>query len=280
MKNRNRNPFSFANINLLGKCNVDCFFCLGKDLEDDFGRYGNNLLKQEPEDWRQFPEFIETCKEHEIKKVYITGQNTDAFCYPHLGHLLGVLNAEHWFDTVGVRTNGFFSTDPVTFHLINDFDSVGYSIHTLNPLIQRAILGKSKVPDWPWILNNTRTHCRVSIVVNRFNWKEVDDLLQFLSGFECVDYIQLRKVCTDTRAGLLREDMDAFETVTAGIMENISGNMESYESAPSVEIYGKDVTFWRTVETTANSINYFIDGTLSEEYFVIEGYAKKHGLEL
>jgi len=25
-KNRNRDPYSFANINLLGRCNVDCFF--------------------------------------------------------------------------------------------------------------------------------------------------------------------------------------------------------------------------------------------------------------
>ena len=38
-KVRVRSPYSFANINLLGKCNVDCYFCLGKDLEKEFDKY-------------------------------------------------------------------------------------------------------------------------------------------------------------------------------------------------------------------------------------------------
>ena len=34
-KNREREKnYEFANINLLGKCNVDCYFCLGKDIDD------------------------------------------------------------------------------------------------------------------------------------------------------------------------------------------------------------------------------------------------------
>ena len=36
-----RSPYSFANINFLGKCNLDCDFCLGKDLEDEFNRYND-----------------------------------------------------------------------------------------------------------------------------------------------------------------------------------------------------------------------------------------------
>lgn len=42
-KNRERDDFSFANINLLGKCNVDCFFCLGKDIENELSCH--NQLK-------------------------------------------------------------------------------------------------------------------------------------------------------------------------------------------------------------------------------------------
>jgi hypothetical protein len=43
------------------------------------------------------------------------------------------------------------------------------------------------------------------------------------------------------------------------------------------EIYqyrGIDVVFWKTTETTSNSLNYFTDGTISDEYFVVEGYLK------
>ena len=39
-KNRNRGKFTFANINLLGKCNADCYFCLGKDIADELRKSG------------------------------------------------------------------------------------------------------------------------------------------------------------------------------------------------------------------------------------------------
>ena len=39
-------------------------------------------------------------------------------------------------------------------------------------------------------------------------------------------------------------------------------------------IYDKPVVFWRTIKTSVNSLNYFTDGTVSDEYFVVEGYLK------
>ena len=39
-------------------------------------------------------------------------------------------------------------------------------------------------------------------------------------------------------------------------------------------VYGKDVSFWSTVETSVNSLNYFTDGVCSDEYFIVEGYLK------
>lgn len=53
--------------------------------------------------------------------------------------------------------------------------------------------------------------------------------------------------------------------------------MEDFYGAERYQLYGKEVCFWRTVETCANSINYFTDGTISEEYFVVEGYMKNKG---
>jgi hypothetical protein len=44
--------------------------------------------------------------------------------------------------------------------------------------------------------------------------------------------------------------------------------------AQQFELYGKEVDFWRTVETSCNSLNYFTDGTCSDEYFIIDGYLK------
>ena len=41
-KNRKREGFTFANINLLGKCNANCYFCLGKDISKELD--GKNQL--------------------------------------------------------------------------------------------------------------------------------------------------------------------------------------------------------------------------------------------
>lgn len=38
-KNWSRDAYTFANINLLGKCNIDRFFCLGKDIEAVFSKH-------------------------------------------------------------------------------------------------------------------------------------------------------------------------------------------------------------------------------------------------
>ena len=46
--------------------------------------------------------------------------------------------------------------------------------------------------------------------------------------------------------------------------------------AEQYNLYGKEVNFWRTVETTCNSLNYFTDGTCSSEYFIVEGYLKNY----
>ena len=40
-------------------------------------------------------------------------------------------------------------------------------------------------------------------------------------------------------------------------------------------MYGKEVCFWRTVKTSIESYNYYTDGTINDEYFVIEGYMRE-----
>jgi hypothetical protein len=52
------------------------------------------------------------------------------------------------------------------------------------------------------------------------------------------------------------------------------GLVGSYYGAPIYNYKGKEVIFWRTTETSINSYNYFIDGTVSKEYFVVEGYER------
>lgn len=273
-KNRARDKYTFANINLLGKCNVDCFFCLGKDIEDLLCK--QNQLKTHFSEWLNFREFLARCVEEEIQNIYLTGQNTDPLLYPWLQELVDYIQSKGF--SCGVRTNGFLALKEESVRALQAMrEEVGYSIHTLNPVTQRMILGRGDVPDWKAILTLPDVKkVRVSMVMNRCNEAEFFDVLKFLSEFPQVRYIQVRRISTDTREKLLVPDMAAFERVYTKVREIFPLVRRFVTDAEEYEIYGKPVDFWRTVKTSANSMNYFTDGTISDLYFVVEGYLKYH----
>ena len=136
------------------------------------------------------------------------------------------------------------------------------------------IVGRKDIPDWAEILKRTVPEARVSIVVNRCNEYDVYETIKRVSALPNVAYIQMRRVSTDTRIDLLQPDISAFErvyTTVKGLFRLVSYR---WADAEIFDMFGKEVVFWRTVKTSANSMNYFTDGTFSDEYFIIEGYLK------
>ncbi len=248
-KNRDREDFSFANINLLGKCNVNCFFCLGKDIEDELSIH--NQLNDYFLDWKNFYSFLSKCKENKIEKLYITGQNTDSLCYKYLNELVDYLQEQGFM--VGMRTNGYLAHK--NMEAINKCDcNVGYSIHSLNPVTNKMIMDRSDIPDWDEIIPKTK-NCRVSIVVNRYNSSEFWNLLQYISKFDNVKYIQIRRISTDTRLEYLSPDIVEYEKLYTEVSKIFPLKEKLWGDAEVYDIYGKDVVFWRTVKTSINSIN-------------------------
>jgi len=267
-KNRERDPYSFANINLLGRCNIDCFFCLGKDIKDLLGKHDQTAVHFSA--WQRFGEFLARCRAEGVDRIYVTGQNTDSLLYRHLDALVDHLHAEGF--RVGLRTNGYEAAG----HLdtINKCDlSAGYSIHSLDPMTTRMIVGRRDLPDWERIIPMT-ARPRISIVLNRCNEASFFPLLRFAARFPNVRYVQVRRVSTDTRADLLAPDIAAYERVYTQVSAIFPLQRKFAGDAEVYDIYGKDVVFWRTVRTTVNSLNYFTDGTVSDLYFVVEGYLK------
>ncbi len=268
-KNLNRSTPTFANINLLGNCNVDCYFCLGKDIDEHFKK--QNQLNVHYSDWKNFDEFLEKCKTASIKNLYITGQNTDALVYKYTGELIDYLQDSHNFD-VGIRTNGYLA--PQKMDVVNKCRrSVGYSIHSLDPETNWTIMRRRDIPKWEEIIPNTK-NVRVSIVLNRYNVNEYFKLLKYISQFDNVKYIQTRRICTDIREEYLAEDVRVYEEVFRQVQEKYPLTGHFY-SAECFNIYGKEVVFWRTVKTTIDSFNFYTDGTYTDEYFVIEGYMRE-----
>lgn len=270
-KNLEREAPVFANINLLGKCNVDCYFCLGKDIDDYFAR--QNQLGVHFSEWANFPEFLGKCRDAGIQRLYVTGQNTDALVYQHIGALVDHLQGEWGFDA-GLRTNGYLAERHMAT-LQRCRRSVGVSIHTLQPDVNWTVMRRRDIPDWERILPQI-PNLRVSIVLNRHNAGELHDLLRFLARFPNVSYVQVRRICTDTREDYLLPDVEAYEAVfreTRRVFPLVS----YFYGAEVFQMYGKEVCFWRTVKTTIDSFNYYTDGTMTDEYFVIEGFLRESG---
>lgn len=269
-KNYNRAVPTFANINLFGRCNIDCYFCLGKDLPQYFNLYNYNTTHFNY--WKNFDRFLELCQNNNIDKLYITGQNTDPGLYIHLKELINFLQCDMALK-VGLRTNGYDAIANIDLYNIC-MNSIGYSIISLNEDTNYKICGRRDIPDWNYILSNTK-NCRVSIVVNRYNYNELIDIIKYVSTFENVKYIQVRRVSTDNRQKELNKDIEIFETVYNKFCIEHKGNRtEDYYGAEIFSVFGKNIVFWRTVKTSVNSYNYYVDGTISDEYFIIEGYLK------
>lgn len=272
-KNRNRSLYTFANINLLGKCNANCYFCLGKDIPELLNKH--NQLHTHFKYWKNFDKFLEKCKENNIQKLYITGQNTDSLCYDYFKELVIYLKEKGF--KVGIRTNGYNIENKLD-GILELNDEIGLSIHTLNPKTNKIIMGREDLLDLNYLLPKIKTPnntIRVAIVLNRYNKDELKDILYYLSKFKDIEYIQVRRISTDTREDCLSEDIKIYEEKYQEILNEYK-NYENFYNAQIFTIFGKKVCFWRTVETSANSINYFTDGTISDNYFVIEGYLNNY----
>jgi len=268
IKNRERSFPSFANINLLGQCNANCFFCLGKDLPDYYALH--NQLNTHFSEWKNFDNFLARCADEGVYKLYITGQTADGLQYCSLATLIVYLQ-DRGFE-VGVRTNGYLAERKMNIIKMMD-GGIGYSIHSLNPNTNYRIMGHQQIPDWKSIIPQSGDKVRISIVVNRYNIGEFYDLVDYISQFKNVRYIQARRISTDTRLDDHVEDIELYEELFQEV-NNKFYRLPDFYAAQRYVISNKEVCFWRTVETTVNSINYFTDGTVSNEYFIVEGYLK------
>ena len=269
VKNRNRSIPTFANINLFGNCNVNCFFCLGKDLQNEFSKF--NHTKVHFSAWKNLDSFINECKINNIKNIYITGQNTDSLMYLYIDELIDYLQNEHDF-YVGVRTNGYLASKYYST-LQKCKRSVGFSIHSLDSETNYNIMRRKDIPDWNTIIPNSG-----GVRINRYNEKEVLPIIKYASSFSNVSYIQIRRVSTDHRLDLLNEDQEAFKR----LLDNIHSNsdylrVDDFYGAPQYMMFGKKVCWWATISTSISSFNYYTDGTINKDYFVIEGYEKSNG---
>lgn len=270
-KNRDRKLPIFANINLLGECNANCYFCLGKDISTELK--GKNQLETHFSRWENFKEFLSLCHKNKIKNLYFTGQTADGLQYKYLEEAVDFLQGIGF--NIGVRTNGILAEQKMkTINQMNG--GIGYSIHSLDDATNYKIMGTILQPKWEKIIPISGENVRISIVLGRYNIDEFFSLVEYISQFKNVRYIQVRRISTDTRYEELKKDILLYEQFYEEF-EKAYPSYGNFYSASLHQLLGKEVNFWRTVETSINSFNYFTDGVISDEYFIIEGYLKNKG---
>lgn len=264
-KNRNRNKPTFANINFVGKCNARCFFCLGKQACDKPSELFNTHFSK----WVNFEKYLELCKERGVQKLYLTGLDSEPSIYPHVQELVEYLKEKGFL--VGIRTNGLVA-DEKLYRTFNE--EIGVSLHSLNPdTLKKIGIGLVDLPSLLKKLEGTKH--RYAIVVNRYNENEVLDLIDTISKADKNCYIQIRQLCDDNGLhGDYYEDILAFERVAQKIEDTLPRKSE-FETAPIYTANGVEVCVWRPLRITVNSLNYFTNGKISDNYFVIEGWKEK-----
>lgn len=265
-KNRKRSKPSFANINFVGRCNAKCFFCLGKQAEGKKSCYFDKHFSE----WDNFYLFLGYCKENGIKKIYLTGLDSEPTIYPYVQELVDYLKELNFL--VGIRTNGI-KVDEKLYKSFND--EVGISIHSFNQETLDKI-GISEV-DFSSIAKALQgTKHRYAIVVNRYNKNEIIDMIEKTSQLDKDCYIQIRQVCDDNGIdGPYHDDILAFQKVAEDIEKKYPRKSE-FENAGIYIANGVNVCVWRPFNVTVNSFNYFINGIISDNYFVIEGWEKNN----
>jgi adenosine deaminase len=274
---------TFANILMEGECKYKCFFCVeniinGVRKENGQSKIasGESNMNKHFSEWPNFKESIAKIKANGIKKISLSGVNTDPSEYTYLPELIEYLKSEGF--TVGIRTNGNYNLAQQGSILEAMNGRVSYSVQSLNPATARKIAGRAaeNIPDWATIIPASGDKVRVSIIVNRHNQAEVMDMIEYFSQFDNIQYIQLRKIYTQTdlQKRAYAKDTQAFEDLESSIKSQFE-QVGEFKGAPGFKINGKEVYLWDMEENTISSNNYTIDGTFSEAYCVADGLSGK-----
>lgn len=266
----------YGEILFLGKCNCNCYYCLKQEM-NKLKKDKENQLNTHFLEWENFDKFLKINSENKIDKIYLSSVETDPMLYKYLLELIKYIKDKGF--KVGIRTNGYCAIEKID--CLNECnEEISFSINSLNPKTNYDISGVKKIPDWEKIfeeLSKRNKKCRVSIVVNRYNFNEIKDILNKLNKYECIDYIQLRKVYKYYIKSM--EDENAFESVSNWIKTN-ANYLDNYFESSIYKYKNLKISLWENVfsKESIESINYFTNGLISTCNLLIPAYENKEGI--
>ena len=265
----------YGEILFLGPCNLHCYFCLSNEMPK-LNQDNNDQMHIHFKEWPNFVKYLYFLREEGIKKIYLSSVTTEPMLYEYIGKLIAYLKSYGF--TVGIRTNGYLAIPKMDELLLCD-EEISFSINSLNPATNKKICGISGIPDYrgifkTFIENNKK--CRISIVINKYNAHEIKDILNYISVYSCVNYMQIRQVYKYGKKD--KEEIVAFQRTEKWLKENAKLVGNYYES-PIYEYNGLRVSLWKDVfkRESIHSYNYFTNGLISEDSLLIPAYEERRG---
>lgn len=163
--------YDYANILFTGKCNLNCFECIGK----------NPLLKGLPVNTSVFPlvnidKLIEEVNKCNIPDLAFTGTNVDPQLYNFERELMGYLRERIRGRTkLSLHTNGLRALDKLD--VFNSYDKASISFASFNPESYYKITGSRKMPDIEKIIRCSKVPLKFSMIITPFNKNEIPEYL-------------------------------------------------------------------------------------------------------
>lgn len=265
----------YGEILFLGKCNNSCYYCLGNEM---FKAKMLDNLNLKYTELKNLDLFIGLLIKENCNTIYLSSVETDPLLYEDISALIDYLHSFNF--KVGIRTNGECSN---IYDILKKLDAeISISINSLTKHINKQICGNINIPNIEKIcgeLSNLNKKCRISIVVNKYNCKEIFSILDKLKSYRSIEYLQLRKRYLYTKCfdKDYLEDIFAYETIRKELPLRFVTNKSNFHESTVYSINGTfKVSFWDDVfsKESIKSINYFSDGKITENNLLVPGYEK------
>lgn len=256
---------------MLGKCNQNCFYCLGNEMpKAKLSNYNNTHFNE----WIDFNKFVGILHERKINEVYLSSTTTEPMLYQYIDELVDYLHDNHFI--VGIRTNGTVYGD-----IFKKLDGeISISVNSFNNDTSKLICNRqSNYQTVCQILENMQDlgkTIRISILVNKYNVNEIEHMVSQLKPYsKTIDYIQLRRWYTLNNTA----DNTPYDNLVEKIKNNFKHIGNFYESQ-IYDVHDMKVSLWNNVfkRESVHSVNYFPDGKISDHNLLIPIYENNYNL--
>lgn len=245
--------FDFANLLFSGACSARCPFCIGRRL--DRKRIPPNLDEYPP---RNLEAFIAHIHRFHIRRLALTGANTDPQLYAHEARLIERLRGDIPGAQISLHTNGRQALSKM--EVFNTYDRATISFPSFDPETYRRVMGVADPPDLAEIIRRACIPVKLSWVLTAHNLPELGEFLRRCRDLG-VRRVALRKLYGDRRS------WEALIPFT-GLGLHRRG---AYHGSPIYNYDEVEVTLWDFAASECRSINLFSSGEITVEYLITDG---------